>query len=134
MHILIVEDERALCDTIACSLRRLAYSVDCCYDGQSAAEMLAVERFDLVVLDLNLPGEDGMTVLRTLRERDRDTKVLILSARCEVADKVAGLDAGANDYLTKPFHLDGARGAHPQPDAAPLYAERRGPDLRRAVV
>ena len=69
MHILIVEDERALCDTIARSLRRLAYSVDCCYDGQSAAEMLAVERFDLVVLDLNLPGEDGMTVLRTLRER-----------------------------------------------------------------
>ena len=63
MHILIVEDERALCDTIARSLRRLAYSVDCCYDGQSAAEMLAVERFDLVVLDLNLPGEDGMTVL-----------------------------------------------------------------------
>ena len=100
MHILVVEDEKALCDTIARSLRRLAYSVDCCYDGQSAAEMLAVERFDLVVLDLNLPGEDGMTVLRTLRERDRDTKVLILSARCEVADKVAGLDAGANDYLT----------------------------------
>lgn len=62
MHILVVEDERALCDTIARSLRRLAYSVDCCYDGQSAAEMLAVERFDLVVLDLNLPGEDGMTV------------------------------------------------------------------------
>ena len=106
MHILVVEDEKARCDTIARSLRRLAYSVDCCYDGQSAAEMLAVERFDLVVLDLNLPGEDGMTVLRTLRERDRDTKVLILSARCEVADKVAGLDAGANDYLTKPFHLD----------------------------
>ena len=71
MHILIVEDERALCDTIARSLRRLAYSVDCCYDGQSAAEMLAVERFDLVVLDLNLPGEDGMTVLRTLRARPR---------------------------------------------------------------
>ena len=93
MHILVVEDEKALCDTIARSLRRLAYSVDCCYDGQSAAEMLAVERFDLVVLDLNLPGEDGMTVLRTLRERDRDTKVLILSARCEVADKVAGLEA-----------------------------------------
>ena len=105
MHILVVEDEKALCDTIARSLRRLAYSVDCCYDGQSAAEMLAVERFDLVVLDLNLPGEDGMTVLRTLRERDRDTKVLILSARCEVADKVAGLDAGANDYLTKPFNI-----------------------------
>ena len=68
--------------------------------------MLAVEKFDLVVLDLNLPEEDGMSVLKTLRQTDFDTKVLILSARCEVADKVAGLDAGANDYLTKPFHLD----------------------------
>ena len=103
MHILIVEDERALCDTIARSLRRLAYSVDCCYDGQSAAEMLAVERFDLVVLDLNLPGEDGMTVLRTLRERDRDTKVLILSARCEVADKVEGSMRERTTISPSPF-------------------------------
>lgn len=69
-------------------------------------DFLAVERFDLVVLDLNLPGADGMTVLRTLREVDCETKVLILSARSEVAEKVAGLDAGANDYLTKPFHLE----------------------------
>ena len=69
-------------------------------------EMLAVENFDLVVLDLNLPDTDGMTVLKSLRETDCETKVLILSARCEVADKVDGLDAGANDYLTKPFHLD----------------------------
>lgn len=68
--------------------------------------MLAVENFDLVVLDLNLPDTDGMTVLKSLRETDCETKVLILSARCEVADKVDGLDAGANDYLTKPFHLD----------------------------
>ena len=64
-----------------------------------------MERYDLVLLDLNLPGADGMTVLRTLRKTDRDTRVLILSARSEVADKVAGLDAGANDYLSKPFHL-----------------------------
>ncbi len=106
MHILVVEDERALCDTIVRSLKRLAYSVDFCYDGKAATELLAVEKFDLVVLDLNLPGEDGMSVLKTLRETDFDTKVLILSARCEVADKVAGLDAGANDYLSKPFHLD----------------------------
>ncbi len=68
--------------------------------------MLSVESFDLVVLDLNLPIVDGMTVLKTLRQTDIDTKVLILSARCEVADKVLGLDEGANDYLTKPFHLD----------------------------
>lgn len=106
MRILVVEDERVLCDAIARSLRNLAYSVDCSYDGSQALEMLAVETFDLVVLDLNLPHADGMTVLKALRKDDRETKVLILSARCEVADKVAGLDAGANDYLTKPFHLD----------------------------
>ena len=92
MRILIVEDERALCDAIARSLRNLAYSVDCCHDGQEALDLLGVEVFDLVVLDLNLPRIDGMTVLRELRKTDCETKVLILSARGEVADK--------------PFHLD----------------------------
>ena len=106
MHILVVEDERALCETIVHSLRRLAYSVDFCYDGNKANELLGVERYDLVLLDLNLPGADGMTILQTLRQNDRDTKVLILSARSGVADKVEGLDAGANDYLAKPFHLE----------------------------
>ena len=105
MHFLVIEDERALCETIVRSLRRLAYSVDCCYDGEKALELLGVERYDLVLLDLNLPGKDGMTVLRTLRQTDRETRVLILSARSEVEDKVEGLDAGANDYLAKPFHL-----------------------------
>lgn len=106
MHILVVEDECALCETIVRSLRRLAYSVDCCYDGNRAIELLGVEQYDLVLLDLNLPGADGMTVLRTLRQSDRDTRVLILSARSEVMDEVEGLDAGANDYLAKPFHLE----------------------------
>ena len=64
MHILVVEDERILCETIARSLKRLAYSVDCCYDGITAMQMLADDNFDLVVLDLNLPDADGMTVLR----------------------------------------------------------------------
>ena len=105
MHLLVVEDERALCETIVRSLRRLAYSVDHCYDGERALELLHTERYDLVILDLNLPGKDGMSVLRTLRQADRETPVLILSARNEVSDKVAGLDAGANDYLSKPFHL-----------------------------
>ncbi len=105
MHLLVIEDERALCETIVRSLRRLAYSVDYCYDGEEALDLLEVECYDLVLLDLNLPGKDGMTVLRTLRQRDRETPVLILSARSEVEDKVAGLDAGANDYLAKPFHL-----------------------------
>ena len=105
MHLLVIEDERALCETIVRSLRRLAYSVDYCFDGEKALELLGTERYDLVLLDLNLPGKDGMTVLRTLRQADRETKVLILSARGEVEDKVEGLDAGANDYLAKPFHL-----------------------------
>ena len=106
MRILVVEDERALCETIVRSLRRLAYSVDPCYDGDTAIDLLGSERYDLVLLDLNLPRADGMTVLRTLRQTDRETRVLILSARSEVADKVEGLDAGANDYLAKPFHLE----------------------------
>ena len=106
MRILVVEDERALCETIVRSLRRLAYSVDFCYDGNKANELLGVERYDLVLLDLNLPGVDGMTILQMLRKNDRDTKVLILSARSGIADKVEGLDAGANDYLAKPFHLE----------------------------
>lgn len=106
MHLLVIEDERTLCETIVRSLQRLAYSVDYCYDGKKALELLGVERYDLVLLDLNLPGRDGMTVLRTLRQTDRETRVLILSARNEVSDKVEGLDAGANDYLAKPFHLE----------------------------
>ncbi len=106
MHILVVEDEKKLCETIVRSLRRLDYSVDYCYDGNKAIELLGIESYDLVLLDLNLPDADGMTVLHTLRQTDRDTKVLILSARSEVADKVKGLDAGANDYLSKPFHLE----------------------------
>ena len=105
MHLLVIEDECALCETIVRSLRRLAYSVDYCYDGEKALELIAVEKYDLILLDLNLPGKDGMTVLRTLRQTDRETRVLILSARSEVEDKVEGLDAGANDYLAKPFHL-----------------------------
>ena len=75
MHILVIEDERSLCETIVRSLRRLAYSVDFCHDGNKAIELLCAERYDLVLLDLNLPGADGMTVLRTLRQTDRDTKV-----------------------------------------------------------
>ena len=105
MHLLVVEDERTLCETIVKSLKRLAYSVDFCFDGERALELLGTEKYDLVVLDLNLPKVDGLSVLKQLRQTDRDTRVLILSARSEVSDKVEDLDLGANDYLSKPFHL-----------------------------
>ena len=77
----------------------------CVLQSRKTGKALAAERYDLVLLDLNLPKVDGMQVLRTLRRQDLETCVLILSARSEIADKVEGLDAGANDYLSKPFHL-----------------------------
>ena len=105
MRLLVVEDEHSLREDIARKLRLSGYEVDACADGEAALEALAAERYDLVLLDLNLPKVDGMQVLRTLRRQDLETCVLILSARSEIADKVEGLDAGANDYLSKPFHL-----------------------------
>ena len=105
MRLLVVEDEHSLREDIAKKLRLSGYEVDSCADGEAALDALAAERYDLVLLDLNLPKVDGMQVLRTLRRHDLETCVLILSARSEIADKVEGLDAGANDYLSKPFHL-----------------------------
>ena len=106
MRLLVIEDERDLCEDIAKKLRLSGYEADTCFDGEAALELLAVEKYDLVLLDLNLPKVGGMTVLRTLREHDQETGVLILSGRSEISDKVDGLDAGANDYLSKPFHLE----------------------------
>ena len=80
--------------------------MDVCNDGEEALDMIYAEMYDLIVLDLNLPGVDGMEILRELRKEDEETKVLILSARSQIADKIEGLDAGANDYMEKkPFHL-----------------------------
>lgn len=85
MRLLLIEDERTLCDAVARRLRRSGYSVDLAYDGERALQLLEVERYDLVLLDLNLPKLDGMSVLRTLRQTDRETRVLILSARSGTA-------------------------------------------------
>ncbi len=106
MRILIIEDEIPLCNSIAEGLRMNGYEVDDCQDGLKALELCEVEHYDLILLDLNLPGMDGMEVLRRLRKEDKKTHVLILSARGQIRDKVDGLDAGANDYLTKPFHFE----------------------------
>lgn len=106
MHLLIVEDEKILCEDIAKGLKRSGYEITTCCDGIKALDLCLTETFDLIVLDLNLPGMDGMEILRRLRETDMETKVLILSARSQISDKVEGLDAGANDYLAKPFHFE----------------------------
>ena len=90
---------------IAKSLYDVGYEVDTCYDGEEALECILSEEYDLIVLDLNLPGVDGMEILKELRQKNEETKVIILSARGQIADKVEGLDAGANDYMEKPFHL-----------------------------
>lgn len=105
MRLLIVEDEKELCDTIAKTLYQAGYEVDTCYDGDEALDYILAENYDLIVLDLNLPGTDGMDILKELRKENEETKVLILSARSQIVDKVEGLDAGANDYMEKPFHL-----------------------------
>ena len=105
MRLLIVEDEKQICDMVAKSLYAAGYEVDTCYDGREALEYILAENYDLIVLDLNLPGIDGMDILRELRQSNEETKVLILSARGQIVDKVEGLDAGANDYMEKPFHL-----------------------------
>ncbi len=106
MRLLIVEDEKELCDTVAKSLYNSGYEVDTCYDGSEALDFALSENYDLIVLDLNLPNMDGMDILKELRKSNDETKVLILSARSQIADKVEGLDAGANDYMEKPFHLE----------------------------
>lgn len=106
MRILIVEDEKDLCQMIAKSLKESGYEVDIANNGNEAMELLDVENYDLIVLDLNLPEIDGMEILEEFRTFNQDTKIVILSARSQIKDKVEGLDKGANDYLSKPFHLD----------------------------
>lgn len=103
MRILVVEDELDLQEAIADGLKIDGYAVDTCDNGEDAYELLFIENYDLVVLDLNLPKMDGLAVLAKIREEKPALKVLILSARSSVDDKVKGLDLGANDYLAKPF-------------------------------
>lgn len=106
MRILVVEDETSLCETIAKGLRLDGYEVDLCFDGDEAWDMILSEGYDLIILDLNLPGMDGMEILKNIRNEDIETNILILSARSTLQDKIDGLDGGANDYLCKPFHFE----------------------------
>ncbi len=106
MRLLVVEDDPLLGDGLAVSLREEGYEVDWAHDGARAIELLHAHRYATVILDLNLPTISGLEVLRRLRESGRQTPVLILSARDRTDDRVAGLDQGADDYVTKPFELE----------------------------
>ena len=103
MRLLLVEDDKSLGEGIITALKAEGYTIDWLQDGVSALHALSSEPFDLAILDLGLPRMDGLQVLRTLRDRHHGVPVLILTARDGVSDRIAGLDAGADDYLTKPF-------------------------------
>jgi DNA-binding response OmpR family regulator len=103
MRVLVVEDERLLADTITQGLRRHALAVDVAYDGDAALDRLAVNDYDVVVLDRDLPVVSGDQVCRTLVESGTQTRILMLTAATAVKERVTGLGLGADDYLTKPF-------------------------------
>lgn len=105
MRLLLVEDDTLLGDGIRAGLMLAAYAVDWVQDGNAALLALTDHRYDACILDLGLPGKDGLAVLREMRGRGDHTPVLVLTARDTAEDKIAGLDHGADDYLTKPFDL-----------------------------
>lgn len=106
MRVLLVEDDRMIGESVRSALRAAGSAVDWVRDGNAASSALSTEQFDMVLLDLGLPGRDGMEVLREVRDRRNQTPVIILSARDALHDRVAGLDAGADDYVVKPFDIE----------------------------
>lgn len=103
MRLLLAEDERGLSHALVTILEHSGYEVDAVFDGLSALEHLCAVEYDAAILDIMMPGLDGVEVLRRARSRAVTTPIIMLTAKSEVSDKVEGLDAGANDYLTKPF-------------------------------
>lgn len=103
MRLLLAEDEKELSNALVTILKHNNYSVDAVYDGLEALDYLKAENYDGAILDIMMPKMDGLTVLKKLRDSGSDLPVLMLTAKSEIDDKVAGLDSGADDYLTKPF-------------------------------
>lgn len=106
MRILVVEDERLIANSIKKGLEQERHAVDVAYDGLGGYDLAATEDYDVIVLDRMLPGKDGIVFCRDLRKERRNTPILMLTARGEVKDRVTGLDAGADDYLVKPFSFE----------------------------
>jgi len=135
MRVLVVDDEPKLAALVARALREEGHAADLASNGTDALWMAQAAPYDAIVLDVMLPGIDGFEVLRGLREREVWTPVLMLTARDAVIDRVDGLDAGADDYLTKPFSFDGAiarRGAIERPTVIQVGDLRLDPAGRRA--
>src|SRR3954449_1116489 len=103
MRVLVVEDDQLLARSLAKAMREHAYAVDVVHDGEDAVLQAVLNEYDAIVLDVALPRRNGLDVARTLRARDVRAPILMLTARDTLRDKVAGLDAGADDYLSKPF-------------------------------
>lgn len=103
MRLLLAEDEKELSRAVTAILRHSGYEVDAAYDGEEAVQLAGEHYYDAIILDIMMPKKDGMEVLKNLRHDGNLTPVLMLTAKAEVEDKVAGLEEGANDYLTKPF-------------------------------
>ena len=106
MHLLVIEDERALCETIVRSLRRLAYSVDYCYDGEKALEMYAIYKPDLVLLDITMPGISGIEVLEEIQREDPQSRIVMCSAVGQEQMIQQAVMLGAKDFIVKPFRPD----------------------------
>lgn len=106
MRILIVEDEKKIASFIERGLKEEFFTVDLAHDGDNALFLAEINSYDAIVLDIMLPCKDGISVCRELRSKKNDTPILMLSAKDELKDKVKGLDAGADDYLTKPFAFE----------------------------
>jgi DNA-binding response OmpR family regulator len=109
MRILLIEDNRRLNDSLRRTLEEDGYAVDSAYDGLDGEEMALTSPYDVILLDVMIPGKDGVTVCRDLRNRRMRSPILMLTARDALNDRVTGLDSGADDYLVKPFELDELR-------------------------
>lgn len=105
MRVLVVEDEKDLNSIICSKLVKEGYNVDACYDGQAALDYMEAENYDGAIMDIMIPNKDGITVLREMRNAGIQVPVLFLTAKTETEDIVRGLDAGASDYMTKPFEF-----------------------------
>lgn len=106
LRILVVEDEFSLADIIATKLRKEKYNVDISLDGEEGLDNALSDIYDLIILDIMLPKINGIEILKEIRNNNIDTKVIMLTAKSSLDDKLIGFEAGANDYITKPFHIE----------------------------